>query len=273
MCSYAQQLNLCGGLALLTVLFIVSGVPSATSAQEVQTEVLVSAPRVAPGESMSVRVRLSNFGSSSRVDAVIQYTVVDAAGEDVISNTETAAVETTASLVHTFTLPHSIEPGKYSMQVSIFYPGQQTPAVSSYHFIVEPKLLGIFRSDFLRYGIIALVAALFVLGLVWIFDRRLPRISADQDYSNVSKKEQVYYEIISDVIQQMRVHEGDRAVDMATKITGLTVDNNTGRVNHIQGDPALVVASLVASYEKNFAKKVNFSLGRKSLSKAIVKTK
>ncbi len=44
-----------------------------------------------------------------------------------------------------------------------------------------------------------------------------------------------------------------------------------GRVSRIQGDPALIVAFLVATYEKDFGKRVNFSLSKKPDKRAIIK--
>ena len=58
----------------------------------------------------------------------------------------------------------------------------------------------------------------------------------------------------------MRQRAGDRALDVATHIEGLLVDERTGRVLQITGSPAKVVAGLVEGYEKELGKKVSFSL-------------
>jgi hypothetical protein len=246
-------------------------IPLVSHAQSIQANSAIVSARIAPGESMPVRVQLSNFGSSSRVDATITYQVTDSTGLTVVSENETVAVETTATFIHTLTLQANTLPGSYKLLVSVAYSGQIAPAVSSYQFTVERKILGVFISDFLKYGFITLVSILFVLGLVWIFERYHHNRQLGHDYSHVPSKTRIYYEIIGDVIQQMRLHEGDTALKMATEVGGLHIDPNTGKVIEIDGDPATVVASLVSEYEQVFGKKINLSFAKNANGKAMVK--
>ena len=247
------------------------GVPSVAHLQDIQTDATIVASRAAPGENMPVRVRLSNFGDASRADGTITYAIVDSDGREVQSESETVAIETTATFIHSLLLPNSIQPGQYTVRVFVSYRGQQAPAVSSYPFTVERKIAGIFESDLLRYGIIALVSVLFVLGLVWIFEKYHHRAVARHDYSEIESKDRIYYEMVSDIIQQMRLHEGDKALLMAAKIPGLSIDTASGRVSHVEKDPATVVASLVSEYESVFGKHINLSLKGMN-GRAIVKS-
>ncbi len=248
-------------------------IPFIASAQDIYTDAFVVAPRSAPGESMPVRVSLSNFGSSTRADAIITYAVVDSVGHEVLSDTETVAVDTTASLIHYVLFPRSIQPGSYTMRVSVVYQGQQVPAVSSFQFLIERKIFGIFMSDFLRYGFISLMTLLLILGLVWIFEKYHHRTKIIHDYSEVPSKNRIYYQITADIIQQMRIHEGDKALDMVAQLPTLMINPNSGEVTSIIGDPAATIASLVVEYEKMFGKRVSLALGKKMQDHAIIKSK
>ena len=81
----------------------------------------------------------------------------------------------------------------------------------------------------------------------------------------------MYYEIIGDTIREMRSHEGDKALTMASNVPGLTVDPDTGRVLKLAGDPASIVASLIAAYEKQFGKHINLAFGKGAKERATVR--
>jgi hypothetical protein len=69
----------------------------------------------------------------------------------------------------------------------------------------------------------------------------------------------------------MRTHEGDKALSMAAQIPGLTINNDTGRVLGLTGEPASIVAALVSNYEKRFGKRVNFAFGKNMRERAAVR--
>jgi predicted phage tail protein len=219
---------------------------------------------------MPVRVQLSNFGSQARADTTATFSVLDSNGREVVTEKETVAVETTSTFTHSLMLPPDISPGHYEVQVSIVYQGQQAPAVSSYQFSVERKFAGIFVSDLLKYGLIALLSILFVLGLVWIFEK-YQHSTQSHEYSHIPQQTRVYYEIVSDIIYQMRLHEGDAALRIAQETPGLKIDED-GKVTMLAGDPAAIVASLVSEYKNAFGKKVNLCFGKRASCKAIVKS-
>jgi hypothetical protein len=258
------------GTIIVGILFVCI-VPWVTNAQNIHADSAQSSTRSAPGENVSVRIQLSNFGSENRADARVTYSVIDAAGHTLATESETEAVETTSTFIHSFALPQSIEPGHYyTMQVSVAYQGQQTPAISSYQFFVERKVFGIFISDLLQYISIVLVTIILILGLVWIFERYHHRRNLPDTYSNIPAKVRVYYEIVGDIIHQMQLHEGDSALEIANTIEGLHIEN-TGKVSELRGDPAVIVATLVSEYEKTFGKHVNFCLGKNTNCRALVK--
>ena len=80
------------------------------------------------------------------------------------------------------------------------------------------------------------------------------------DYSDKPKDQIIYYEMLSDTIVQMRLRVGDKAIDIATHINGLTIDEKTGRVLSFSDDPAKIVATLVSEYGKKLGEKVSFAI-------------
>ena len=72
----------------------------------------------------------------------------------------------------------------------------------------------------------------------------------------VHKDERVFYEPVSDTIFNMRQKVGERALDIASHVDGLTIDKKTGRVLKLTRNPSKIIAELVSEYEKNLGKKV-----------------
>lgn len=217
--------------------------------------------RLAPGELLPVSIKLINFGSQKRVDVIVTYSIFDASDNKIYSESETVAVDTTASFVKRIQLPYTIKPGMYALKSSIQYPYQEAPAVSSFPFKIEKKIGSFFISDIILYGLILaalLLAGFALMYLVIFFTGKKPRVRL-HDYSDKPKDQIIYYEMLSDTIMQMRLRVGDAAVDIATNIDGLEIDEKTGRVLNIADDPAKIIAVLVSEYEKKLGKKVSFS--------------
>jgi hypothetical protein len=82
------------------------------------------------------------------------------------------------------------------------------------------------------------------------------------DYSGVPSNDRIFYELISDTMAEMRQKVGDRALGVAEKIDGLTIDRGTGRVMNLTKNPSKIIAELVLGYEKALGKKVSFALRR-----------
>jgi hypothetical protein len=215
--------------------------------------------RVAPGELLPISIKLSNFGGGTRVDVLLTYSIVTGAGEEIYSASETVAVETTASFVKTIQVPFDTAPGNYIAKTSITYQGQLVPAHTQFPFTVERKFLGFFQSDFFLYGgIIFLVSILMLtLGHVLIKRSRAIRLTP-YDYSDIPHDTRIFYEILSDIIMEMRERVGDDALLIATHIDGLKIDKETGRVLSLTQHPSKIIAALVSEYEKLLGKKVSF---------------
>jgi hypothetical protein len=252
---------------------VFSSLPALVSAQEVQAENAALATRVAPGESLPLEIHLSNFGSNSRVDVTLLYQILDPSGSVMVSQTETVAVQTSASYIERVALPNSIPQGLYTARTTITYDGQQVPATATQQFSVEQKIFGIFVSDFWTYLAILCIAILLAVLLILFFLRyRKQTRFAPIDYSHIPRKGRVYYEIISDAIQQMRYHEGDRAIAVIiADIPGLVIDADSGRVMALTRDPSEIIAAIVSQYEHAFGKHINLSFVGAGESRAIVR--
>jgi len=223
------------------------------------------ATKVAPGDLLPISVKLSNFGGGQRVDVLITCSVLDSAGNEIASTTDTVAVETTASFEKAIAIPPHAPSGTYIARTSVVYAGQIAPATSQFSFTVEPRFLGLFRSDLYLYGGVTIAISLCVLLLGNLAARHRHRSRlAPYDYSRVPRGERIFFEILSDTIMQMRLRAGDDALKIASHIDGLTIDGRTGRVLELTDHPAKVIAELVSEYEKLLGKKVSFSLRKET---------
>ncbi len=247
--------------AALLLAILVTGYNSpifAAESGEVKTSGGSTVSRVAPGEFLPVSVKLANFGAGKRVDVTIDYQVLGEAGRVVLTESETVAVETTASYVKNIQIPQDLPPGNYTVTSGITYEGQEVPATAKFQFTVERKIAGIFISQLVLYGTITLVVGIvFAIISRLIIKRRFSR-HTPHEYSHVPKHERPFYEIISDLIAQMRQHTGDRAIEIASNIDGLSIREN-GKVLAINKDPTEIVALLVLQYEKSLGKEPSFS--------------
>ncbi|MBI5456876.1 hypothetical protein HY969_04005 [Candidatus Kaiserbacteria bacterium] len=257
--------------SLLCVFFCV---PLFLAAEEIQSGSTALSTRIAPGESLPIQIKLLNFGRNERVDVSILYDIRAQNGTTVVTYREVVALETSASFIHNIDLPDNIASGTYLARTTVSYNGQESPAIASYQFAVERKFAGIFVSNLLAYALICLFTALATAALFAAarkFNHASRHFAHSFDYSHVAHAERIYYEIVSDMVQQMRLHEGARALAMTNGIEGLSIDGE-GRILNITGDPAAVVAVLVAKYEARFGRKMSFSFPHSARAHTLVKS-
>ena len=229
-----------------------------------------SSNRIAPGEFLPISIKLVNFGSERRVDVTINYKIFNNADQEiylqkeVYLESETVAVETTASFVKRIQIPYQFKPGLYNVVTTINYPYQEQPAVSNFPFLVEEKIGGFFKGDLLIYGlfIILIVATVIVITYFFTSWKRRQIISiTPYDYSNKPKDQMIYYEILGNIIAQMRLRIGNSAIEIAQDLPNLKIDSNSGLVIHIGEDPAKIVALLITRYEKLLGQPISFGVG------------
>jgi hypothetical protein len=226
-------------------------------AQQIKTSGEAKALRVAPGELLPISVKLLNFGAGTKVDVTISYQILDADGGQVkVNETETVAVQTTASFIKNIQIPNDLPPGRYIATSNIVYAGQEVPATSKFEFTVENKIAGIFVSQLMLYGGFTLfIGLIFAIISHLIIKGRISRL-AIHEYSQVSKPSRIYYEMVSDMIMQMHNSVGDKAYEMADTIDGLSIDKDTGKVLNINKDPSEIVSLLLVRYQNLFGKKL-----------------
>ena len=217
--------------------------------------------KIAPGEVLPVSVKLVNFGSQKRVDVIINYKILDNDNKEIYSESETVAVETTASFIKQIRLPDAVSHGQYTVETILNYPYQTQPAVSDFKITVEEKIGGFFESDLIFYSIIIipLILALFVfiyLFSVW----KQKHLVSIYDYSNKPKDQIIYYEILGDMIRQMRLRIGNEALEIAKNIPDLEINDKNGMIVNIKKDPVKIIALLVQRYEKLSGHKISFAL-------------
>ena len=242
--------------AVICNLQVLAAEPETT---EVKTIGEGMALRVAPGELIPVSVKLMNFGEGKRVDVTVNYQILDSRGTVVVTETETVAVETTASFIKNIQIPHDLLSGKYTAISNVVYEGQEALATSKFDFTVEKKIAGIFISQFIVYGTVTLLIGIgFAIVSRLIMKHRASRISPHQ-YLEIPKPDRIFYEIVSDMIAQMRYYAGEKAIEVAGDIGGLTIDKESGKVLKIDKDPSEIAALLLFQYGKHIGKKMKIS--------------
>ena len=217
--------------------------------------------KFAPGEFIPFSIKLLNFGSLQRGDVTLEYHIINSNKVDVSSSNETVAVDTTASFVKRIPLPLSLKPGNYTLTTSLTYPGQKQPAVSQFNFVVENKIAGLFQSDLIILFIIIVIIISVLLFILYLFIKRnRSRAQVSFDYSDVPKNQIIYYEILSNIINQMRLRIGDSAFEITEGIPDLEVNSKNGKIINIKKEPAKIIALLIFRFEKFSGQKISFGL-------------
>ncbi len=200
------------------------------------------------------------MSGTRRLDVQVYYSVLSHENESIYSSSETVAVETTASFVKMVQVPYYIIPGVYSVKVSIKYDGQTVPATSHFPFTVEKKIGGIFQTTLFTYIALALLVAIIFASALILFRRKYHNRSrlSPIEYSDVPSNTRTFYEIISDIIMDMRQRVGDQAIVIANSIDGLKLDPESGKVLSVAENPSKIIAELVSKYEAELGKKVSF---------------
>ncbi len=260
-------------LTILTAALMVTCGASAAAVTPGQinltTESQATDQMLAAGEPLAFSVRLLNFGSVGRADVGIVYTILGVDGRVRYRESETVAVDTTAAFVKQVTLPSNLAPGVYTLRTSITYKGQQTVAESSFNFEVDAFILGLHKATFmLLFG--ATVAVLLIFGgvVAWAI-RSSGRMRNPQafDYSGRAEEDQVYYQLISESIAQMRRVNGNAALKAAADIPGLRINHKTGEVLEVSGNPMVIMNVLVLRYETLLGRRMNEVMDVKDVKK------
>lgn len=255
--------------ALLIIVFALQFVALSCAAQtpgtvSIAPEGLIN--KIAPGEFLPVSVKLVNFGSLRRVDVTIIYRIFDTHDALVYTEEETVAVETTASFVKRIPLPPTLRQGLYTAVSDLHYPGQLQPAISRFQFTIERKIGGFFINDLIFYAVVSILAAIVIIGILMylLTGKYAGQRMVFHEYENKPHAQRIYYEILSDIIAEMRLRIGDDALKITRNIPQLEINKENGRVMHVGGDPAKIAALLIHRYQILLGKPISFGL-RKAL--------
>jgi hypothetical protein len=249
---------------LSPILFWTNDFVLAQELSKIEVTTIDQFQKVAPGESLPVSMKLFNMGGSGRVDVEITYRIEDAQKNVLTEELETVAVETTASFIKQVKIPPDLKPGKYFVLADMKYSDQKVPAVSRMPFQIEYKFLGFFLDQLIILGSVIIAGVILILLVVYFINKNRRIVVSQFDYKKVPDNLRPYYELISDIILTMRLHLGDKAVEIANSIIGLKVANN-GEVLALEKEPMEIVTLLTMQYENKLGYK-GANLSQKALA-------
>lgn len=122
--------------------------------------------------------------------------------------------------------------------------------------------MGWFSLELLFFGTIGLITVCLLFAMTHKFVQFLPsepnkKSVPSHDYSHISQKQRIFYELIGDTILTAYSQTGQKAFDIAAKIEGLTINTDTGKVTDLSGSPPRILAHLITSYESELGKRVD----------------
>lgn len=271
-CGGVNFMNMRKHISIFLIALSITGLSlyGVAFAKELELSGNVVKHHFAAGDRLPITLKLTNFGYSARVDVTIRYIITDVHDRVILTQSKTVAVETTASFTEYVQLPNQLPSGTYTVKAEIEYAGQDVPGTSSYSFVVERTIFGFFIRDLLLWG-----SAVTVVLFVVILSRRFRRVrqSSSHDYENIPHEARIYYEIVDDIIRQMRLHDGDAAFKIVDAVPGLSVNKESGKVEDIKGDPAVLTSQLIKSFEEKHNVHINFSITKGSPNLIIRKYK
>jgi len=125
-----------GGLIIAIVLSGFNHANSPSQPFALKAGLLNEYNKVAAGKDIIAMVKIFNRAAEGRTDVVLYYTIKDAGGKVIISESETAAVETQMSVIRRFTMPETAAKGEYSFNVELSSLDKKNNAEASVGFNV-----------------------------------------------------------------------------------------------------------------------------------------
>ncbi len=145
-------------------IFIAEEVVSKDSLFDVKLSMPERFKVVHPGDWLDINVEVFNFGDIGRVDANLEYFIQNETGGVIVHETETVAVETSASLNKNLILPKDIKEGNYMVYVKVNY-DDKTASASSWFTVTEKT--GLTPIDnFVYIILITLLLVIIILGAI-----------------------------------------------------------------------------------------------------------
>jgi len=101
---------------------------------DVNTEVIQR--EIVPGDTVSFRIALSNFGSEGRFDIKMSSEILDQKKFSIAQKEETFALETSSQYVRSIEIPMDTPPGIYEIKVKVLY-AEQVASSSSFFTVIS----------------------------------------------------------------------------------------------------------------------------------------
>lgn len=221
---------------------------------------------ISGGDRLYFEVEIKYPENLKRKDLRLEYQIIEPAIDAGTSgNTKIIAsgkvlrvIETQTSFLDYIVVPKNAKAGVKELRVIVADYQELNEEVFATFRVSKPESKTSVR--FFPIGFAFLVTIFAILPVVLMRRRiRMGRLTP-HEYSEIPQEKRIFYEIISDIIMQMRYHAGDKAIDMAEDINDLVVDASSGRVLDIKKSPEKIIALLILKYEKMLGKKVNFML-------------
>jgi hypothetical protein len=136
---YLGKIIIKGGGASKEV-FISVEVESRGALLDVRAEIEKKYKKILPGEEILSQIRLFNLGGDGRADVLIEYEIKDYEGNDIVSETESLAIETQSSFIKKIKVPENTKEGMYVFYVKASYNGKVASASDNFEVVSAKKI-------------------------------------------------------------------------------------------------------------------------------------
>ncbi|MCK4650231.1 hypothetical protein KAT36_03275 [Candidatus Pacearchaeota archaeon] len=159
---YLGRIYITDGKVKKEILILIE-VVSKESLFDIELEIFNEDLKISPGEEMTFEIALMRLlQRQETMDVTVNYVIKDEEENEVLSLSDTRAIETTLSFVKRIDLPEDLIEGKYFLYVQVEYEGKIASA-SSWFEVESEKSLVEFIKDFKSYLISTAVMILLLI--------------------------------------------------------------------------------------------------------------
>ena len=220
---------------------------------------------IAPGDELVAEIRPIQFNSAIKNDGILDFEIQDMDGKMILKQHEKVAVETQASFLKTFSLPIDMSPGKYTLFSDIKNLDSTNIVTSTASFDISKPINGYNKSNpapFYSKNIFLILSILLFLILAWYFilSYKKNNLSAT---SKIGNGKVGYKELIEAIIRNNRFFGGQKSIDLANRIKGLTVSYD-GYVLKLEKREIEIMVTLIDLYRISIGQS-SIKIARKSI--------
>jgi hypothetical protein len=117
---------------------------------------------VEAGTDILSSIKIMNLGSKRREDVVLNFEIMNANKEVLLTKTETVAVETQANVVRTFQLPKDAKIGRYTIRVTLTHANGKE-AVAEAYFEIRDKKAELYNTIYITAGTVLAMGLILLL--------------------------------------------------------------------------------------------------------------